>query len=325
LSIRLTDSDGLTRPAGTILCPRWSSYLWWTGWVPDGSSVLASVEERPETILVLRTSGHVVRELRGHNAGINAAVCSPDGMRVATGAWDGTLRLWSREAHCLHRVRLVPGGSVESVGWSPGGKLLAAACSDGRLILLDGSDARVLREWTLSGKLFSLSWHPGGDIVSVSGTHGWSHVPLRGAPTARADQGTGVEISWSPEGHAAAVTTEDGDVWIDGFEKALHRLVHLGAAGRGIAWHPAGRLAVGDAAGGVRVVTAAGNTLGSCRLSGEVVAVRWCPDGSGGLLAATRGAEAVLLAGTSSGLEAGPSDGTLPRRAPNDHSKEADK
>ena len=42
----------------------------------------------------MRTSGRETRTLRGHAAGVFGVTFSPDGGRIASISWDGTVKLW---------------------------------------------------------------------------------------------------------------------------------------------------------------------------------------------------------------------------------------
>jgi WD40 repeat protein len=287
-----------------IISEKWSPYLWWTGWSPDGTALLTASADAPDTVSVRSAEGATLHALKGHEAGVNAAVWSPDGRWVATGAWDGALRLWSAAGEARTVVSLVPGGSVECVAWSPDGDRLAAACSDGRFCLLEGAFRAVARDWALAatrewdfpGGLFSLAWHPGGDRISVAGTHGWSHVRLGDAPLITGGRdAAAVEVAWRADGLVAAITCDDGSIWLDDAKAEPVLVRRLETPARGVAWHPAGVFAVGDVAGWVRVITADGEEVWAHRMSHEVVSVRWQPGSGSRLLAATRGAEAVLV------------------------------
>jgi WD40 repeat protein len=73
---------------------------------------------------------------------------SPDGRLLATGAWDGSLRLWQPDTARLVREWAGHDGWVKSVAFAPDGKTLASAGKDGRVRFWDvatGKEVRRLR------------------------------------------------------------------------------------------------------------------------------------------------------------------------------------
>ncbi len=75
--------------------------------------------------------------LRGHSRMPNSISFSPDGMWVASGADDNTVRVWYQGANTLSQTLRGFHGAVDTVAYSPDGKLLAAGCRDGTLRLFE--------------------------------------------------------------------------------------------------------------------------------------------------------------------------------------------
>jgi dipeptidyl aminopeptidase/acylaminoacyl peptidase len=277
-----------------IILESWSPYLRWSGWSPDGRKCTCASSAQPEVVGVLDVERGVIARLAGHQEGVNAAVWSPQGGVIATASWDGTVRLWGETGEMLRAIELVPEGSVEGVSWSPEGEQLAAVCSDGSVHILSSRTGKVVREWQFEGGVFCAAWHPQGQSVMVTGEHGWSRIELAAGGVAHGRWGyPAIEGAWQAEGQVAAVTCEDGTVWLDQANEKPRLFLSLSAAGRGVNWHPSGLLAVGDGGGEIRVFDGLGAEVWNKHLSGEVVAVRWRP-GSHDLLVATRGYEARL-------------------------------
>ena len=67
-----------------------------------------------------------------------SVVWSPDGTRLATGCFSGTVRLWDPLTGACLATLEGHGGSVASVSWSPSGALLAT-----------GSKDKAIRVWDL--------------------------------------------------------------------------------------------------------------------------------------------------------------------------------
>ncbi len=75
--------------------------------------------------------------MQGHGDGVRSVAFSPDGMYLASGSQDNTVKLWSiesqKEVTTLQRHR----DGVKSVAFSPDGKYLAS-----------GSDDKSIKLWS---------------------------------------------------------------------------------------------------------------------------------------------------------------------------------
>lgn len=76
----------------------------------------------------VRADGPVV--LEGHTSGVRALQFSPDGTALASGGFDGSVRVWNVKERRTTRIQM-PGGEVRQLAFSPDGKLLAASNSLG--------------------------------------------------------------------------------------------------------------------------------------------------------------------------------------------------
>lgn len=88
-----------------------------------------------------RTCGDEVRRLLGHTYTISSVTFSPDSTRLATSSWDRTVRVWEvetgKELHCFRHDDY-----VQSVRFSPDGKLLASTGKEVRLFDLTTGQER---------------------------------------------------------------------------------------------------------------------------------------------------------------------------------------
>jgi WD40 repeat protein len=87
-------------------------------------------------------TGRLLFALQGHTDRATSVVFSPDGTRLATASWDGTVRLWNADTGKEERVLHGHTDTVWSVAFSPDGKLLASAARDRTVRLWDLTSAQ---------------------------------------------------------------------------------------------------------------------------------------------------------------------------------------
>jgi WD40 repeat protein len=108
-----------------------------------------------------------------HDGSVHSLEYSPDGRYFASGAHDGTVRLWNAADSSCVRVMTGEGNSpVFSVAFSPNGKLLASSKADGRVLLWSVEDGSCLVQGYLLGHhesvAFSVAFSPDGQTLAAS-------------------------------------------------------------------------------------------------------------------------------------------------------------
>jgi WD40 repeat protein len=95
------------------------------------------------------TTGAELAPLRGHEAGVTALVCSPDGTRIASGDGDGMIRLWDARTGTPAAVLPRQAGAVKGLAFSPNGRRLTSLAENGHDLHLwdagSGAEVAVLR------------------------------------------------------------------------------------------------------------------------------------------------------------------------------------
>ena len=83
--------------------------------------------------------GQVVKVLRGHIATSRSIVFSPDGRRIATASWDGTVKIWDVATGQETLALQANGKPVHVVVFSADGLRLAAANSEHAVWIWDAT------------------------------------------------------------------------------------------------------------------------------------------------------------------------------------------
>jgi len=113
----------------------------WNGraptWLDGHEAAVTAISFGPDGTLysggddfALRVWGEAAREMGRHRGKITTIAVSPDGQTVATGSWDGSIRLWRGEGH---QELSYPGAGVNALAFTPDGAGLIAATSKGVL------------------------------------------------------------------------------------------------------------------------------------------------------------------------------------------------
>jgi WD40 repeat protein len=253
---------------------------------PDGDIV--AVGNHDGSVLVCDTAtGLPLRTLYGHRARTYAVVYGPG--FLATGAADGTVRLWNTDdGRCTRVLEGHPDG-VWPVAVDADGTVVVAGGADGVVRVWDVATGALRRE--LPGHttpVYGAVHAPGGELVTsdYSGTIRWWDLRT-GEVTRTMSAGISAvyRLAFSPDGDLLAAADRAGvlRLWDTASGEVRHELT--GHTGRiyALAYHPDGGLVVtGDTDGAVRVWDPRSGRLVRS-LAGHAGAVYWTcfsPDGT---------------------------------------------
>src|SRR5437763_519687 len=83
--------------------------------------------------------GACLQTLEGHTGSIYSMVYSPDGRQLASGSYDGTVRLWDAATGACLQTLEGHTGSIDSMVYSPDGRQLASGSYDRTVRLWDAA------------------------------------------------------------------------------------------------------------------------------------------------------------------------------------------
>lgn len=155
---------------GTLFGHR--STLTGAGLTPDGTLLVTGSVDRTVRVWKMPIDRMPMAVARIDQFLRVGAGISPDARRVASGGW-GTLQMWDRPTGDLAWSADLGDRYVEHVGFSPDGTRLAAAETNGRILILDSATGRLLVEQPgcPEGNT-ALAWMPDGATVAIGGADG---------------------------------------------------------------------------------------------------------------------------------------------------------
>ena len=112
------------------------------------------------------STGELLRRLTGHTARVDSVAFTPNGKRVISASWDGTMKVWDVSSGKLIKTLQGHNGSVKSVAIAEGGRYFAS-----------GSEDKTVKVWPLTSDIRSMtsSGHC-GSVLSVNYSPDGRHV-----------------------------------------------------------------------------------------------------------------------------------------------------
>ena len=209
----------------------------------------AAASRRGE-IRIWKAGGNALHQAwRGHVDMIWALAFSPDERTLATGSWDGMVKVWNvSNASLLWSGRHT--SFINRVAISPDSTMLASAGNDGTVLLWDLRSGTLLQTFVHSTSVEVVTWSPDGFFLVSGDVDGcirlWSIDQTESAKETQMFLGhtnnvTG--LAFSPDGRTLASGAWDGTVklWEISNGRVLQTLTgHTDRVGS-VVWSPDGR------------------------------------------------------------------------------------
>jgi WD40 repeat protein/beta-lactamase regulating signal transducer with metallopeptidase domain len=187
---------------------------------PDGSAVSAARDGTAVRWSAAAPPEPAPLSYRGHADLLRAVAVSPDGKIVATGARDGSVRLFDAATGVELRKLAGHEGEVADMQFTPDGTRLVSGGADERVRVWEVASGRLLRAVAFSAPVGSVSVAPDGQTVAVA----CPRLPVvtlcdvsSGEVVRRlfARSGGVSAVAYAPDGRSLAAGTTDGflSVW----------------------------------------------------------------------------------------------------------------
>jgi WD40 repeat protein/predicted Ser/Thr protein kinase len=279
--------------AGNLL-ERWpvgrSSWKTSLDWSADGEFLLTAAHTNDVARLWSIRAGRGSEVLRGHTSYVYPVAITPDGSRIVSGSWDGTVRVWSSATGACLAVLRSGATRVHALAISPDGAELVAAAGDGDLIAWDLVVGAVLARRERAGTSWAacLAWSVDGRTLAAACDLDRGRILLlepRSLAPRGALEGSEAPISAlaiDPSGTALAAANEKGELLLWDLDTGAVEARRAGLVGpRSIAFAPTGD-ALAVAGSGPFVLLDRRTLEERARYAGharEVFSVTFAPDG----------------------------------------------
>ncbi|MEL6342379.1 MAG: protein kinase [Myxococcota bacterium] len=154
--------DRLSAQLGTLrVIDAHDQRIWSMAWSPDDAELFTGSADG--WVRRWRVSDGALLAERRYGVPVFAVALSPDGETLAIGGADDRLMLWDVAADTTRILAEAwPDAMSQLMAWSPQGRHLAAATTDGGCLLVDAQQGTIQRVDDFSRRAMNTAWRPDG-------------------------------------------------------------------------------------------------------------------------------------------------------------------
>ncbi len=187
---------------------------------------------------------------QAHTSTVAALAFSPDEDILATGSFDGSIKLWDLERGALLWTSWRT-NNIQRLAFAPDGRTLASSGADAAIQLWDAKSGTHLRTLSgHSGPVYALAWSPDGSLLASGGLD--AHIRLWDVSGAQPDPDVRMlhehsdwvfSLAFTPDGRTLASASWNGTVKLWDVESQSVRETVSGHSGQvwAVAWSSDGR------------------------------------------------------------------------------------
>ncbi|KAF4527855.1 hypothetical protein B566_EDAN016500, partial [Ephemera danica] len=127
-----------------------------------GTEEVIEIVYQQQAVFKVRAVTRCTSSMPGHAEAVISVSFSPNGLHLASGSGDTTVRFWDIHTQTPHHVCEGHKNWVLCIAWSPDSKKLASACKNGVILLWDPVSGKQIGKPLTGHKQWvtSLSWEP---------------------------------------------------------------------------------------------------------------------------------------------------------------------